>query len=304
MNRRTFLGQGASLGIGLHVASTATAQTPIKRAGKPRFKTSLNAYSFNKALTSKEMTLLNLLDYCAEQNFDALDPTGYYFPGYPKPPVDSLVNEFKRRAHELGLDISGTGVRTEIAAVDAEKRAADVRHAKEWIEVAARLGAPVLRVFAGKGSEDQTLDAVAGRVPDCLREVAEHGQKFGVIVGFQNHWDAVKTAEEVLAILKRVDSPWVGMVADTGSFHTPDPYRDIAAIAPFAVNWQVKENLGGGKQDVVKTDLVKVVRIAKEAGYRGYLPIEALPNPGEEYNPHVQVPRLLKELREAITTVG
>ena len=33
------------------------------------------------------MTLFDLLDFCAEQNFDAIDPTGYFFPGYPKPPT-------------------------------------------------------------------------------------------------------------------------------------------------------------------------------------------------------------------------
>src|SRR4051812_37599132 len=79
-------------------APRGEGQVPPKRAGGPRLKTSLNAYSFNKALVDhlkgagKGMSLFELLDFCAEQDFDAIDPTGYYFPGYPKPPSDAFLN--------------------------------------------------------------------------------------------------------------------------------------------------------------------------------------------------------------------
>ncbi len=120
-------------------------QAPVKRPGGARLKTSLNAYSFNKSLNDqikgrgKGISLLELLDFCAEQNFDAIDPTGYFFPGYPKPPSAEYLNDFKRRAFLLGLDISGTGVRNNFASPDKDNRAADVRHVKEWVEVAARM---------------------------------------------------------------------------------------------------------------------------------------------------------------------
>src|SRR5579862_8708718 len=106
-SRRDFLSRaalvplGAALGAGL--GSTALAATPIKRHGASKLKTGLNAYSFNRALNDqlrgrgKGVSLLDLLDYCAEQNFDALDPTGYFFPGYPKVPTDKYVNDFKRK---------------------------------------------------------------------------------------------------------------------------------------------------------------------------------------------------------------
>src|SRR5260221_14568158 len=109
-NRASLLPLGAALGAGFD-GLPASAQTPIKRLGGARLKTSLNAYSFNKALNDnikgrgKGITLFDLLDYCAEQNFDALDPTGYFFPGYPKVPDDKYVNDFKRRAFHLGLAI-------------------------------------------------------------------------------------------------------------------------------------------------------------------------------------------------------
>jgi sugar phosphate isomerase/epimerase len=301
----------AAVGVGLAGASPAPAAAPIKRVGGPLLRTSLNAYSFNKALNDnikgrgKGVTLFDLLDYCAEQNFDALDPTGYFFPGYPKVPEDKYVNDFKRRAFHLGLGISGTGVRNDFVTPDKNKRAADVKHVKEWVEVAARLGAPVLRVFAGTEPKDHSRDEVDAWFVEALKQCVEHGQKYGVLIGVQNHWDYLKTSENVLKIVKMVDSEWFGTIVDTGYFLTEDPYKDIAAIAPYAVNWQVKEKVDGQEMKV-KTDLKKIVSIARAAGYRGYLPIETLSKKSGEadYDPRTRAAALLKELREAIQTAS
>ena len=273
----------------------------IKRVGSARLKTSLNAYSFNKTLNDqlkgrgKGMSLFDLLDYCAEQNFDAIDPTGYFFPGYPKPPSEKFLNDFKRRAFVLGLGISGTGVRNDFATADKSKRAADVKHVKEWIEVAARMGAPVLRVFAGKQPEGYEWDEVAKWMVEDLKECVEHGKKHGVIIGIQNHWDFLKTGEQTVKLVKMVDSEWFGVIVDTGYFLTPDPYKDIAMVAPYAVNWQVKQHIGGkGAKAGDTSDLRKIVKIARDSGYRGYLPIETLPVLGEDYNPRTRVAQCLE----------
>jgi sugar phosphate isomerase/epimerase len=308
LSRAALLPLGAAVGAGVGSGgSAAHAQTPIKRVGGAKLKTSLNAYSFNKTLNdnlkarAKGMTLFDLLDYCAEQNFDAIDPTGYFFPGYPKVPDEKYVNDFKRRAFVLELDISGTGVRNDFATPDKDKRAADVKLVKEWIEVAARLGAPVLRVFAGPAPKDHTWDQVAEWLVEELKKCVEHAQKYGVLIGIQNHWDFLKTSEQVLKIVKRVDSEWFGTIVDTGYFLTPDPYKDMAAVAPHAVNWQVKEKVDG-QEFKVKTDLKKIVRIAREAGYRGYLPIETLARKSgdPDYDPRARAAQLLKELQEAL----
>ena len=92
--RRAFLEQAAWLplaaaaGVSLGGQSTAAA-APIKRAGGAHLKTALNAYSFADLLTanlkdrSKGLDLFQLCDYCAEQGFEAVDLTGYFFPAIP-----------------------------------------------------------------------------------------------------------------------------------------------------------------------------------------------------------------------------
>ena len=65
-----------------------------------------------------------------------------------------------------------------------------------------------------------------------------------------------------------------------------------------AVNWQIKTHLAG--KEKTKTDLKRIVQVARAAGYRGYLPIETLPIAGEEYDPRVRVTAMIRELREAM----
>jgi len=262
----------------------------------PKIKLSCNLYSFNAPLRSGEMSLEQVVDFCAELGFDAVDPTGYYFPGHPEPPSDPCVRAIKLRAFRNGLDVSGTGVRNDFTVADAAKREADVAHVKRWVEVAAKLGAPVLRVFDGKGeAKGPTREQMTGWVAECLRECAVHGERYGVVIAYQNHDELLKTAAEVLALRERVASEWFGLNVDVGSLRTGDPYEEIARLAPSACTWQIKEILYRKGQEE-KTDLRRVFGILRSAGYRGYTPLETL-GPGD---PREKVRRFLDEARTAL----
>ena len=141
----------------------------------------------------------------------------------------------------------------------------------------------MLRVFSGPVPEGYTWDQVAAWMADDLKECAEHGKKYGVLIGLQNHGDMLKTADEVIKVLQMVDSAWIGSIVDTGYFVTPDPYVDMARVLPYGVNWQIKEKLGN-KSDSPRVDMKRIAKIVKEGGYRGYLPIETLASKTEKDN--------------------
>ena len=245
------------------------------------------------------MTLEEVLEYCAGLGFEAADPTGYYFTGYPAPPADEEIYRLKRRAFRLGLDISGTGVRNDFALRDAGERKSENDHVVRWVDVAARLGAPVLRVFAGREvPAGDTERHVLDRVVESLRPCVEHGARRGVMIVLQNHHDALKTAGQVLEVLRRVDSEWFGLNVDVGSLRMGDPYADIARLAPHACTWQLKEEIYRGDR-AEKTDVARVFRIMREAGYRGYVPIETL-GAGD---PREKVRRFLDEVRAALASM-
>ena len=316
-SRRNFLKRAALLPLaaaGLPLATATAAVTPIKRVGGSHLKTSLNAYSFldllnaNAKDASQGLDLFQVCDFCAKQNFDAVDVTGYFFPGYPKAPDDSYVFKLKRHAFDLGLAISGTGVRNDFTTADKSVRAEGVERIKTWIEVAAKLGAPTIRAFADSQAPFKTWqeaagnasrDAVEGWLAESLRECAEHGKKFGVIVAVQNHGDFISTGEQHLSLLQRVDHEYCAAMVDTGKYNTTDPYADIALMAPYAVNWQVKELIGTSGNSP-RTDLKKLVTIIRQSGYRGYLPIETLASGRKGYDSFVEIAKMLTALREAI----
>lgn len=270
----------------LFCASLTFAQNKleIKRPGKASVKIALNAYSFTKPLLNyakerggQKMSLFELIDWCAEQGFDGVDLTGYFFPGYPEVPGDEFIYKLKKYAFQAGVGISGTGVRNNFADPDPAKRAADVKHVKEWIDVAVKLGAPVVRIFAGPvplGYENK-WDEVACYMAESMRECAEYGKLRGVLVGVQNHGDFLKTADQTIKLVKMVNSDWFGVIVDTGYFLTPDPYVDIEKVMPYAVNFQLKESAFGAASKE-KIDLPRIMEIVKRTGYRGYMPIETL----------------------------
>ena len=264
-----------------------------------KLKTSMNAYSFNSPLTKGEMNLDQLLEFCAVNRFDAVDITAYYFPGYPEVPSDEYLYHIKQKAFLLGLEISGTGVRNDFTDPDPDKRKASVELVKKWIIAAEKLGAPVIRVFSGTDDiKGLPREKVVDYMVADLKECAEYGKSHGVVVAIQNHNDFIKTADQAIEVIKRVNSDWFGLILDIGSFRT-DPYKEIAQTIPYAVNWQLKETLfvNGVEQ---KTDLDRLMKIIKESGYRGYLPIETL----GEGDPKVKVPQFLNEVREAMRKAG
>ena len=261
-----------------------------------KLKTSLNAYSFNKPLTDGRMTLFDLLEFCADHDIDGVDLTGYYFPGYPEVPPDEYLYELKRKAFRLGVDISGTGVRNDFTHHDKAERQADIGKIQKWIVAASKIGAPVIRIFSGlKKLENVERTDVLDRMIAEIQQCVEFGKKRGVIVAVQNHNDFLLNADQTIEILRKINSPWFGLILDIGSFQGPDPYDEIARCIPYAVNWQIKENVyPGGKAE--KTDLERLFRLIYASEYRGYLPVETL-GPGD---PFEKIPEFLKKVKEAM----
>lgn len=296
--RRSFIKSGVGVPAALTLVSSSSlsrTQATLSRFSH-KFKISLNVYSFNDLLRSGKIDLFDVLGFCAEYNFDAIDPTGYYFPGYPEVPENNYINQFKRQAFLLGLDISGTGVRNDFTQPDPAKRQADIAMIRQWIEAAARLGIPNVRVFAGTHDhEGYSRDQVFDWMAEDLKTCCQHGKQHGVIVAIQNHNDFLMTAADVDRIFAMVDSEWLGLNLDIGSYRQRDPYQEIEQNVKRAVTWQIKENVWINGQEV-PTDFVKLFRIIKQAGYRGYLPLETL----GEGDPYQKVPHLLNNVREAL----
>jgi sugar phosphate isomerase/epimerase len=277
----------------LALSTAAALPAGVPREPGVKLKLALNAYSFDKPLMAHTMTLDDVIHFCAQQRVDALDATGYYFPGYPKAPSDEYIFNLKKTAFLNGVQLSGTGVRNDFAVADPAARKRDIQMVKDWIEVASKLGAPVIRVFSGRvRPEGHTFEeALAWMIP-AFQECAEFGRNHGVILGLQQHNDFLKTADETIRLIEAVNSPWFGDILDVGSLMTGDPYKEIEKLVPYAVSWQVKEKVG--TSDI---DLAKLRAIIEKVGYRGVLPFEALGSG----DPRERVAAFLQKIRTAFS---
>lgn len=260
---------------------------------------SLAAYSMRKQLQAKPgtpgaMDLPAFVDWAAKLDTDAVELTAYFF---PEKITDPYLASMRRRCHLHGLDISGGAIGNNFTVApgpDLEKQHAYTKH---WIDVYAKLGAPVVRVFAGNPPRGVGEDEGVARAVTNLRIACEYAGQRGVMLAIENH-DYLTRVDRLIAVVEQIDSPWFGVNWDSGNIHDADPYKALARIAPYAINAQIKVNIPkpAGQKGHEPTDLLRIVGILRDAGYSGYVVLEY----EDAEDPYKAVPRYLDELRKAI----
>ncbi len=269
------------------------------------FKLSLNLYTFNMNLnawmndssSAPQLSTLDAIRWAAKAGFDAVDITCYYIPGYsntamptrPEEEILEFARQIRRLCTQLGIEISGTGLQNNFADPNELRRKTDVERIKFWIRVAAEMGAPVIRIFAGPPPADirrEGWEKIAReRMVPHIREVAAWAREHypSVRIGLQNHGGMLATANQVIRVLGWVDCENVGIINDTGFYRdflstdatAYDWYRDIALVLPYSNNFQIKKKPAGAETQELM-DLTRIMRDIRRSPYRGYLPVELL----------------------------
>ncbi|RMF40125.1 MAG: sugar phosphate isomerase/epimerase [Planctomycetota bacterium] len=301
VTRRAVLGTLAASGAGLSLAGIgpwARAIDPFDRPKPGRLKLSLAAYSMRKYLTPQngqppEMDLFDFVDFCADHGLTGAELTSYYFPDQVTP---EYLFRLKRHCHLRGITVSGGAIRNDFCAADREKVEQDLQHTRTWVRHYAMLGAPVIRIFAGKEVPGEELDVTLARcAKNCMRACRDAARQ-GMMLALENHGGVTATADGLLGIVHQVDSPAFGVNFDSGNFRaTDDPYAELARIAPYAINAQIKVEIHRhGKTE--ETDLERVLDILREAGYSGWVALEY--EAAEE--PRIAIPRWLERLKSLV----
>ncbi|MEO5802060.1 MAG: sugar phosphate isomerase/epimerase family protein, partial [Verrucomicrobiota bacterium] len=203
----------ASLGL---LENVTTAIEAFNRVGKPRFSLSLAAYSFRDFFNSKDpakkIDLFRFIDFCAEQGLSGTELTSYYF---PQPLTDEYLIKIRRHCFLRGIEISGTACGNNFALPKGEKLTEQINSVKKWIDHAAVMGAPHIRVFAGTAAKGLTDGEARKMCISSLEEVCEYAGKNGIFLGLENHGGIVAEADGILEIIQAVKSPWLGINLDT-----------------------------------------------------------------------------------------
>lgn len=300
MQRRQFLTNTCAVSL---LASPLAARTcaatidPFQRPKPGKLKLSLAAYSLRKYLAAKpadvaqKMDLFDFVDLCQQYGLSGAELTSYYF---PEQVTEAYLLKLKRHCHLRGISISGGAIRNDFCSTDPNSIQRDLEHTKQWIDHYALLGAPAIRIFAGNSNSDEELRQTLERCAQTCLVACAYAAKKGVMLALENHGGVTAKAEGLLDIVRQVDSPAFGVNFDSGNFRsTADPYAELAQIAPYAINAQIKVEIApNGKQE--ETDLARVLDILREAGYSGWValeyeaqeePLEAIPHWLEQLKP-------------------
>jgi sugar phosphate isomerase/epimerase len=275
-HRRDFIASSlaaVAAGIGAHCTQNAHAIEPIERTPGPHFKFSLAAYSYRDLLQAKppRLTLEDFIDECAKFGLDGTELTSYYF---PEEPAEDYFRQLKAAAFRRGLDVSGTAVGNDFCHPPGERRNREIAHVKRWIEYADLMDAPVIRIFSGGVGEGQSPADARRLAVEAIEECCEYAGRYGVFLALENHGGLTTEVDDMLSIVRDVKSPWFGVNMDTGNFRSTDVYGDLAKLAPYTLNVQVKVMIHPDGQRRQQSDYHRLAKILRESGYRGYIVLE------------------------------
>jgi sugar phosphate isomerase/epimerase len=240
------------------------------------------------------MDLFDFVNLAADMALDAVELTSYYFPADVD---DEYLHRLKQHAFVLGLDVSGTSVGNDFCVPPGPERDRQMTLVRTWVDHAAELDAPVIRIFAGRVAKGDSEAAAVARAIEGIQAALPYAAAKGVSLALENHGGITATVAQMLALVKTVDAPNFGVNLDTGNFRTPDPYADIAQLAPYAINVQVKTELSREGKPKEEADLARVVAILRETRYSGYVVLEY----EAAEDPTTAVPRHIKTLRTLIS---
>lgn len=302
----------------------------------------LQFYSFNNNLQSWQkgrtkpppLTAMQVLQWAADTGFKAVDITSYYIPGYenciastdcstgfhtlPTSQIMQYAGELKAEAKQLGVVITGNGLDVDFGNASASARELDIKRTEYWTDVAAAMGAPMIRVFSGNRPSDigqlGWKTVAQQRVVPALKQVAAYAATKGVKVGMQNHGDMTSTAAQTIQIMKWVNNPNLSIIDDTGYFRPfadeagddYDWYHAIAQVLPYSTSTYVKLAPAGASEPP-PMDLNRLFTDFRLTSYRGYLPLERLWSSSDPDDPsklpappYDEVAQFLAQVKQAL----
>src|SRR5262245_24070196 len=210
--RRRFLVSAGTAGVVAATEASVHAIEPIRRVGRPLMRFSLAAYSFRELLNLRRkpkpaMSLDGFIDMAAELPLDAVELTAYYF----SQTTPRYLADLKGHCTRLGLDVSGTAVGNNFCLSDGTALKREIENVKAWIEHTSRLGGKTMRIFAGTIATGDTEERARTRCLEAIHEVCDHAGRFGIFLALENHGGITATADQLLALVRGVKSPWFGV---------------------------------------------------------------------------------------------
>jgi len=271
-NRREFLKQMGVGALGLSVLPNLPLDAWASSKKKFFFDFSLAQWSLHRTLFSKKMDNLDFAAAAATQyGIYAVEYVNQFFKD--KANDQAYLKEMLKRSKDHGVKnvlimIDGEG---ELGAPDDATRKQAVENHYKWVEAAKFLGCHAIRVnAAGNGTPEEVKTAAV----DGLGSLSDFAAKHKINVIVENHGGLSSNGQWLSAVLKQVGKKNCGSLPDFGNFYEYDRYQGVSDMMPFAKGVSAKTHDFDSNGNEVQIDYLKMMKIVKDAGYKGHVGIE------------------------------
>jgi sugar phosphate isomerase/epimerase len=271
-SRRQFLQRSALAAGGLGIAS----RTQAADDKAPWFKISLAQWTINRELKSGKIDNLDFAKVATDHGIHALEYVNQFFKDKAKD--EKYLGEMKKRAADLGaknlmIMCDGEG---NIGDPDEKKRAKTVDNHRKWLDAAKFLGCHSIRVNAGSsGTWKEQVELAA----DGLAKLTALGAEMDLNVIVENHGGLSSDGDWLAEVMTKVGHERCGTLPDFGNFRISgkksyDSYKGIEKLMKWAKGVSVKDVVWDDKGKTSPLDYDRMLKIVKDAGFRGYCGIE------------------------------
>ncbi|MTK14065.1 MAG: sugar phosphate isomerase/epimerase [Clostridiaceae bacterium] len=124
--------------------------------------------------------------------------------------------------------------------VEIDARGTEPERLKNVIEVAHKIGADTIRTYVSCGGN---LQEEMEQAPNNIKEILPLLKKYRIKLAIENH--EYETADEIIDMIKRINSPWVGVTCDTGNgmMAWEEPITTVKKLAPYTFTTHFKDHI-------------------------------------------------------------
>ena len=271
----------------------------------------VSTYSYWRYREGERLAVDRCIELAGEMGFDAVELLEIQMSDEQRQ-SGKYLQGLKRRALIHGMDLCGMSTHQGFVTPDKAVRQKNIERTTKSIQLAHELGIPTIRVNTGRWGTTKSFDELMknrGIEPPLKGYTDEDGfpwviesfeallpiaEKYGVMMGLENHWGLGLTPQGVLRIVDALASPWLQVTMDTGNF-LENPYQRLRQLAAKTVFVQAKTYFGGGVWYTLDLDYGQIASILRKVDYRGYISLEF---EGQQ-DPKLAVPASLNLLRKA-----
>jgi sugar phosphate isomerase/epimerase len=286
----------------------AQAMIPNAPTKQSRIKLSVSSYSYWH-FKGEKFPIEKVIDEAAFMGLDGIDVLHRQMEGED----NAYLQKIKKHAFVNGIALTCLSIHQGFVTPDKAELKTHVDHTNHCIELAYKMGIPCLRLNTGRWNTIKSFDELMknrGIEPilpgyteedgykwcvDGINQCIKKAEECGILLALENHWGLGSTPEGMLKLHGLVNSPWLGLLMDTGNF-LEDPYEKLKMIAPKTSFVQAKTYYGGGEWYSLDLDYTKIIKILKDVNYQGYISIEF---EGKE-DPKTGVQKSVDLLRKAL----